>query len=158
MLFWREEQKQSRPLHPHADRSQLTLFAVTKYDTVDILTSWPGVLNSFSPDPPEPDFPDPSLFSQVRCIGEKIATFFLDIANMCHNQKLSRDMSDLFSLRAITGREIHPGLQEVLRTQLYFPKYKNPKVCPSKSAPLWALNGPSISAISPPKHLYADPC
>lgn len=40
---------------------------------------------------------NPSLFSQLLCIGKERAWFFLDIANMFHNQKLSLSLSPNFS-------------------------------------------------------------
>lgn len=71
MLFWRLDEFPSNPLQQHADKIQLTLFAVSQSPDTDRLISWPIAVNLFYPEPSEHDFPDSSLFTQVRSIGSR---------------------------------------------------------------------------------------
>lgn len=76
MLYWRDDNRNCRPLHRVPNQLQLTLFAVSKSLDKDRLISWPRVCNTFCTLPPEPDFPYPSFLSQVRWIGDKKSSVF----------------------------------------------------------------------------------
>lgn len=109
------------------------MLAVTKSPDSDRLISWPRVCNSFCPSPPEPDFSDPSMFSQIRCLGQKRSAFFVDIDNMFHNQRLSLSISDLFPLPAISISKLPLHLQQVLRQNLKLDEISNVTVEPSQA-------------------------
>lgn len=89
MLYWRLKDVRTTPLHHFAHHLQLAMFAFTKTTDTDRLFSWTRTCNTFCPLPPERDLPDPSLFSQIRCMGRNVFIIFIDMDNMFHNQRLS---------------------------------------------------------------------
>lgn len=101
MIFWRIEKHYTTALQKIKNQIQLTLFAVAKSPDSDRLMSWARVVNYFCPDPPEPDFPDPPLFAQVRSVGASRSAIFLEVDNMFHKQILSHQLADLFPLPPI---------------------------------------------------------
>lgn len=121
MLYWRIEERKTRALDHSANQLQLKIFAVTKSPDADRLISWPRVCNTFCPIPPEPDITDPSMFSQIRCIGKSRSSFFVDIDNMFHNQRLSLKIADFFPLPAIALSNLPVTLQLAMRTLLKLP-------------------------------------
>lgn len=126
MLFWRLDDICTTPLQHLAHKLQLNIFAVSKTSETDLLISWPRIVKQFCPEPPNPDFPDPVLFAQMRSIGQVKSAIYMDVDNMFHNHGLSIQMADLFPPPFIFLSQLPARLQEQLRTQLNLTLNCNP--------------------------------
>lgn len=88
----------------------MTVFAVQKNQSEDLLISWPRAPNELLPNHPSASLPELGLCSSIRASDNKNSAIYLNFQNIFRNIALPKPLSRLFLLQIVLISDLHDAI------------------------------------------------